>query len=100
MTSPGENQPASEELARCRDEIASIDREIISLLRKRVDIGLRTGVLKREMGLPILDPTREAAVIRTVVESARAQSLPDEPVREIFWRILGLSRSAQQSEEK
>lgn len=99
MTSPANHQ-ASQELALCRDEIASIDREIIALLRKRVDLGLRTGVLKREMGLPILDPTREAAVIRTVVEGARAESLPDEPIREIFWRILGLSRAAQQLEEK
>lgn len=90
----------SEELTRCRDEIAAIDRELVSLLRKRVDLGLRTGVVKREMGLPILDPGREAAVIRAAVEAARGVNLPDEPVREIFWRILGLSRTAQENEAR
>ena len=90
----------SEELTQCRDEIAAIDRELVSLLRKRVDLGLRTGVVKREMGLPILDPGREAAVIRSAVEAARQVNLPDEPVREIFWRILGLSRTAQENEAR
>jgi chorismate mutase len=86
----------AEELAQCREEIAAIDRDLVGLLRKRVDLGLRTGVIKRELGLPILDPGREAAVIRAAVEAARAVNLPDEPVREIFWRILGLSRAAQE----
>jgi len=89
----------SEELARCRDAIAELDRELIALLRKRVELALRTGVLKRTMGLPILDPGREATVIRSAVESARAEGLAEEQVREIFWRILAMSRDAQ-SEEK
>jgi chorismate mutase len=50
------------------------------------------------MGLPILDPGREAQVIRGAVEAARTEGLPDEQVREIFWRILGLSRAAQEKE--
>lgn len=83
-------------LARCRIEIGEIDRQIISLLRQRLDLALKTGKLKREIGLPILDPEREAAVIRTAVEAARTQKLPEELVREIFWRILGMSRGAQQ----
>ena len=91
---------AADDLVECRNEIAAIDRELVALLRKRVDVGLRTGILKREMGLPILDPGREAAVIRSVVEAARAVDLPDEPVREIFWRILGLSRTAQENEAR
>ena len=91
---------ADEELARCREEIGGVDREIVKLLRRRVDLALLTGNLKREMGLPILDPGREATVIRSAVELARADGLPEEQVREIFWRILGLSRGAQQEERK
>ena len=90
---------ARDELAQCRDEIVKIDREIVRLLRMRLDLALKTGVLKRGLGLPILDPGREAAVIRTAGESAREARLPEELVREIFWRILGLSRSAQQESE-
>lgn len=85
------------ELAACRDEIERIDREIIGLLARRLTIGRRTGDLKRFAGLPILDPTREAAVIRRVTTVAREAGLPPEPVREVFWQIIGMSRQIQQS---
>ena len=87
------------ELSRCRQEIERVDDEIISLLSKRVELARRTGALKREHGLPILDPRREAQVIRSAVANARAAGLAEEPVREIFWHILGLSRKAQQAPE-
>ena len=95
MTSASED-----DLRRCRDEIAKLDRDLIVLLRKRVDLALRTGALKKEIGLPILDPRREATVIREAVESARGEGLAEEPVREIFWRILALSRNAQEAKER
>ena len=87
---------ALEELTRCRDEIERIDRQLIALLSQRLALGKRTGDLKRAAGLPILDPTREAAVIRRVTEAARDAGLPSEPVREMFWQIVGMSRRAQE----
>ena len=84
------------ELAACRDEIERVDNELLALLGKRMILGKRTGALKRAAGLPILDPTREAAVIRRVTETAREAGLPAEPVREIFWQIVGMSRRAQE----
>ena len=87
------------ELIRSREAIEAIDHEIVALLQKRVGLALRTGELKREHGLPILDPRREAQVVRNAVANARAAGLPEEPVREIFWHILGLSRKAQQPEK-
>ena len=95
-----DNSDRQELLAKCRAEIGEIDRQIISLLRKRVELALQTGKLKRQLGMPILDPDREAAVIRTAVGSARSEQLPEELVREIFWRILGMSRGAQQEEAR
>ena len=87
---------ATAELARCREEIEHIDNEIVSLLARRLNLGKRTGQLKRVAGLPILDPTREAAVIRRVTTVARDAELPTEPVREIFWQIVGMSRRVQE----
>jgi chorismate mutase len=49
--------------------------------------------------MPILDPQREAAVIRQAVSHARKLGVPEEPVREIFWQIVGLSRRAQEETE-
>jgi chorismate mutase len=84
------------ELARCRDEIERIDNDILGLLARRLRLGKRTGDLKRAAGLPILDPTREAAVIRRITEVARDAGLPTEPVREIYWQIVGMSRREQE----
>jgi chorismate mutase len=92
-----DNSTALDELSRCREEIERIDRDIIALLARRLTLGKRTGDLKRDAGLPILDPTREAAVIRRVTEEAREAGLPPEPIREIFWQIVGMSRRAQEA---
>jgi chorismate mutase len=86
------------ELAQCRDEIEQIDLEIVSLLGRRLALGKRTGALKRAAGLPILDPGREAAVIRRAAMAARDAGLPTEPVREVFWQIVGMSRREQELE--
>ena len=87
---------ALQEFSQCRQEIESIDNEIVELLARRLRLGQRTGELKRIAGLPILDPTREAAVIRRVAAVAREAGLPPEPVREVFWQIVGMSRRAQE----
>jgi monofunctional chorismate mutase len=87
---------ALSELVACRDEIERLDNEMIALLARRMVLGDRIGQLKRAAGLPILDPTREAAVIRRVTETAREAGLPAEPAREIFWQIVGMSRRAQE----
>jgi chorismate mutase len=96
----GEESRVPPELTRCREEIERVDNQIVSLLSKRVELARQTGALKRNHGLPILDPRREAQVIRRAVANARAAGLAEEPVREIFWHILGLSRRAQQATSK
>ncbi|MEO5588369.1 MAG: chorismate mutase [Gemmatimonadaceae bacterium] len=87
------------ELSRCRSEISRVDGEIVNLLRERIELARQAARLKHEQGFPILDPAREAEVIRSAVALARNAGLAEEPVREIFWQILGLSRKAQQSGE-
>jgi len=77
MTEDSGNAAVLAELARCREEIEHIDNSIISLLAERLSLGKRTGELKRAAGLPILDPTREAAVIRRVTASARPNGAAD-----------------------
>ncbi len=102
MSEPKKGTPAiaaATELAKVRDEIEQIDREIIALLARRVTLGKQTGDLKRIAGLPILDPTREAAVIRRVAGAARDAGLPAEQVREVFWQIVGMSRRVQEDTE-
>ncbi len=96
----GEDEALQVELARCREEIATVDGAIVTLLSKRVALARQTGMLKQKLGLSILDPQREAARIRVAIANAREEGLDAESVREIFWHILGLSRKAQYSEKR
>src|SRR5688572_1296109 len=85
-------------LAERRRDVDRIDRQIVELLSERVRAGKDIGALKRTAGLPTIDPAREAEVIRRAAELAREMGVPNEPLRAIFWQIIGLSRRAQVGE--
>jgi chorismate mutase/prephenate dehydrogenase len=85
-----------EELAECRTAIEDVDRRIVQLLAARVALGRRTAELKSAAGLPLLDPRREAEVIRRVTTLGREEGMPTEAIREIFWQIVGMCRRAQE----
>ena len=91
--------PAAARLAALRVEIERIDRELIGLIAQRVRLARDVGVVKRELGVPTLDPAREAAVVRRAGELAREAGVGDEDVRYIFWHVIGLSRRAQMEGE-
>ena len=82
-------------LERCRSEIERIDRAIVTLLAERVHAGTLIASTKLERGIPILDPAQEARAVRRAAEWARSAGLPDEEVRELFWRIITLTRRAE-----
>jgi len=90
--------PADVELLKLRLEIDAVDRAIVEAVGMRVLLGTRIGEIKKERGLPVLDPAREAAVVRRAAERARDAGLDEEAVREIFWRLIGLSRRTQRDE--
>ncbi|CAA9298572.1 MAG: hypothetical protein AVDCRST_MAG89-291 [uncultured Gemmatimonadetes bacterium] len=83
------------ELLHTREEIERIDHALIALIAERVSLARRVGVAKRTLNLPVLDPAREAAVVRRAGTVARDAGLEDEDVRYIFWHLIGLSRRAQ-----
>ena len=89
---------ALDALGRCRKQIESLDRELVTLLAKRVALSKEIGAMKKVAGLPTLDPAREAEVIRRASGMAREANLSDEKVRDIFWHVIGLSRAVQVDE--
>ena len=90
------DETVQEALLRCREEIERIDRAIVGLLAERMDRSRKIGALKRSAGMPTLDPAREAEVIRRASSIAREHGLPDDPVRDLFWHVIAISRSAQE----
>ena len=88
-------EDAETELLQIRGEIERVDRALIGLIAERVALARRVGSAKRTLDLPILDPAREAAVVRRAGVLAREAGLEDEDVRYVFWHLIGLSRRAQ-----
>jgi len=89
----------ADELDLTRAELARIDRALVQLMGERVRTARRTAALKRAAGLPTLDPGQEAAVVRRAGAWAREAALDSEAIREVFWRLVGLARRAQQEPE-
>ena len=50
------------EIARLRDEIADVDREIVGLVAKRLDLASQVGLEKKRLGLPLRDERAEEHV--------------------------------------
>jgi chorismate mutase len=84
------------ELEALRAEIGRVDEAIVFLIDERLRLARRIGALKRGAGLGVLDPTREAAVVRRAGTVARERGLDDEAVRDVFWRLIEMARGAQQ----
>jgi prephenate dehydrogenase len=97
--STAEAAPASGRLREIRERIEQVDREIIGLIGERVQLAREVGAAKRALGMPTLDPAREALVVRRAGELARETGVGDEDVRYIFWHLIGLSRRAQMEGE-
>lgn len=82
-------------LRELRDEIRRLDDELLDLVRLRVDTARLIADAKRSKGLPLLDPRREAAVVRHAAEFARDNDLAEEDVRHLFWALIGLTRRTE-----
>ncbi len=82
-------------LQEARDHIDSLDQELIALLARRTELVLRAGRAKAELGLPVLDPDREAAQLQARRAWAQDSGLDPEGVAEVFRAVLRASRSAQ-----
>lgn len=90
---------AADDLLALRGEVERIDREIVGLIAERLRLARRVGPVKRALGMPVLDPPREAAVVRRAGALARDAGLEDEDVRYVFWHLVGMCRRAQMVEE-
>jgi len=73
-----------------------LDRTLIRLIGERRDLVLEIGRVKEALGLPVLDPPREARVVRRAAELARELGVDEELTRDVIWRIIASAREAQE----
>ena len=82
------------ELEQYRQEIDRIDRELVSLFLKRMEITGQVGAYKQREGIPVLDAQREKQVI------AAKAALTENPARKadlaaLYETIMAISRRQQ-----
>lgn len=85
-----------EELDRLRTRIREVDRELVRLVGERRSLVLRIGQAKETLGLPVLDPSQEARVVRRAATLAREEGVDEELVRDVIWRIIASARDEQE----
>ena len=78
-----------------RKRILEVDELLVQLVEERRRLVLEIGAAKGRMGLPVLDPSREAAVVRRAAQIARERGVDEELVRDVIWRIMASAREAQ-----
>lgn len=79
-----------------RRRILEVDDELIRLAGERLALVLEVGELKEGLGLPVLDPAREARVVRRAAQRARELGVDEEMIRDVVWRIIAAARQAQE----
>ena len=81
------------DLNELRNEINSIDEEILNLFLRRMDVAAQVADYKREHNLPIYQPQREREILKKVADQAG----PDMGgyARVLFSMLMELSKSAQ-----
>lgn len=84
------------EIEQCRKEIDEIDKELVNLFERRMDVAIRVANYKKENDLPIYDEERESKVIKKNVDNLKNKNY-DLLTRRFFLSIMELSRSLQES---
>ncbi len=80
------------DLAAVRTEIDAVDRQLLPLFLRRMELSAAAAEAKRARGLPVRDPVREEQILEAV--AARAGDRADA-ARRLYETIFALSRELQ-----
>lgn len=96
MAEREETEEARQALEALRERIQEVDELLIRTIGERFELAIRIGEAKSALGLPVLDPAREAGVIRRLAGRAREMGVDEEMTRDVFWRIIAQARAVQE----
>jgi chorismate mutase / prephenate dehydratase len=86
--------PTSPALLALRERIDALDRELLALLNRRMQLALEVGELKKAEGSVVFRPEREAQVIDGL-KAVNPGPLPRDSVAPIWREIMSASRSLE-----
>ena len=81
------------DLIELRNEINQIDKELVDLFLRRMNVSARVAEYKREHGMAVLDPARERELLEKISQLSGEEH--EEYARTLYGTILSLSRSYQ-----
>ena len=90
----------TEDIQKLRKKIDEIDENILHFLGERSEICRSIGLLKKENGIPIVDPIRETEVFNNIKGKAPDFGLDPDQVEAIFRQIVNMCSSIQELKEK
>jgi chorismate mutase len=82
-----------------RKRIDLLDESLVRLLNARAACALEIGRLKREMGIPIYQPAREAEVLKNV-QALNNGPLDQPAIKRLFERIIDEARHLERVAEE
>jgi chorismate mutase len=74
-----------------RREIDSLDSELLQIFNRRAALALKIGEIKKGLGLPVYDPTREKKIFVRMKEE-NPGPLDDSAIVRMFERVIDESR--------
>ncbi|MEQ1965127.1 bifunctional chorismate mutase/prephenate dehydrogenase [Xenorhabdus khoisanae] len=78
----------AEELSQLREQIDEVDKALLALLTKRLNLVAQVGEVKSQLGLPIYAPDREAAMLASRRQEAEDMGIPPDLIEDILRRIM------------
>jgi len=82
-----------------RDQIDGLDTSIVKLLKQRIELSRKIGIVKKRTKTEIYDPRREKNVIRRIKKLGSKLGLQEGDLLETYEKILSMSRNVQGKEE-
>jgi chorismate mutase len=97
MSDNGEfrGDPAEMDLDELREEIRTIDQEIVELIAQRTYVADSIAEVKRQQGLPTTDESQEEAVMERAGENAEQFDVDANLVKAIFRLLIELNKVEQ-----
>ncbi len=83
------------DLNELRKEIDAVDRQIVELFEKRMEISERIAAFKQEKGMQVRDEEREKEKIRQVRNLTHTE-FNRQHVEELYTLLISLSRKLQE----
>ncbi|MGK3696183.1 chorismate mutase, partial [Escherichia coli] len=86
------------ELTALRDQIDEVDKALLNLLAKRLELVAEVGEVKSRFGLPIYVPEREASMLASRRAEAEALGVPPDLIEDVLRRVMHESYSSEKQQ--